>query len=308
MIKTADADSQMFLSALAASQARSSVAMQQVTTGYKVTKPSDAPGDVMDIIRLNAKISQGNQVSKNLSLAKNEADMSDSTLQTAINLLENALQIAVQATDGSLSAGTRAALAPQVQQINQQLCSLTRTNVQGRYIFSGDQDQAPQYTLDPSDPTTGVTRNFQATTTRQVMDLVGGSFQASLTSEYIFDHRNSDDSLASDNAFAAVSALNQGLLNNDTAAITASIDNIKQALDHVNSALTFYGGVENRIQSSTALVDKYQLQWQTDLSGERDADPIKAVADMQQAQTQQDAALGARARFGNQHSLFDFLS
>jgi flagellar hook-associated protein 3 FlgL len=318
MIKTTDADAQRFLSALEASQARSSRALQQVSTGYKVMKPSDSPGDVMDIIRLNARISQGDQVSKNLTLAKSEADIADSTLQTVINLLENALSIGMQGTDEPLTAETRAGLASQVQQIHQQIVTLSQLNVQGRYIFSGDQDQNPQYII-PSTPSTdpavkaiedatGVHRQFQATMSRQVTDMVGGSFQASESAEYIFDHRNSsDDSVAADNVFAALTSLKNALNDNNQTDIANAVHSIKLALDHVNSALTFYGGVENRIQSSAALVDKYQLQWQQSLSGKRDADPIQAITDLQQAQTQQDAALGARAKFG-QHSLFDFLT
>src|SRR5215467_7069432 len=108
MIRVTDANALTFLSAIQASQARSSQAMDQITTGYKVTKPSDAPADVTDIIRLNAKISLGNQVSKNLSQAKSQADIADTTLQTALNLIENALQIATQATDTSIDGPTRA--------------------------------------------------------------------------------------------------------------------------------------------------------------------------------------------------------
>jgi flagellar hook-associated protein 3 FlgL len=306
-----DGDADRFLTALESSQARSSRALEELSTGIRVSAPSDAPQDVVDILQLNARLSRGDQVKSNLALAKNEADIADTTLQTAINLMENALQIGAQGADTVLTADSRKGLASQVQQIHMQIVSLSQLNIQGRYVFSGDQDQATQYTTDPAnaffDPATGVARKFQATLSRPVTDLVGGSFQSSLTAEEIFDHRDATDNPAVDNAFAALTALSKGLLDNDTKEITDSISGIKQSLDHLNTSLAFYGGVESRIDSSTALVEKYQLQWKQSLSEKRDADVIQAETELQLQQTQQSAALGARAKF-SQHSLFDFLS
>jgi flagellar hook-associated protein 3 FlgL len=307
MIRTVQADAERFLSALETSRRRYSTALSQLSTGYRVAVPSDSPVDVMDIIRLNSRIAHGESVAVNLTLAKSEAEIVDTTLQTGIELLEGALQIGAQGTDSMLDATSRQGLAQQVQQIHQQIYELTRLNVQGRYVFSGDRDQEPQYTLDPANTATGVNREFVAGESRAATDLLGGVFQTGMSAQDVFDHRNADDTVADDNVFAALASLTQALQAGDSDAVIDAVSKIKLSLDHMNSALTFYGGVQNRIASSAALIDKYQLQWKQALSDRRDADAIAAVTELETAQTQQSAAMSARAKF-SQRSLFDFLS
>jgi flagellin-like hook-associated protein FlgL len=128
-----------------------------------------------------------------------------------------------------------------------------------------------------------------------------------MSAQDVFDHRNADDTVADDNVFAALASLTQALQAGDSDAVIDAVSKIKLSLDHMNSALTFYGGVQNRIASSAALIDKYQLQWKQALSDRRDADAIAAVTELETAQTQQSAAMSARAKF-SQRSLFDFLS
>jgi flagellar hook-associated protein 3 FlgL len=306
MISSFDPASDAFLTALSASKQRTSEAMQQISTGYRVRQASDAPSDVTDILRLNSLVGKATQTSNDLAQLRNEADIAESTISTSVNLLENALQIGVQATDITLTAQSRGGLALQVQQLHQQIVNLTQIRVGGRYVFSGDRDQAPQYSLNPTDTTTGVTRNFQTAETRQLTDILGGSYTCAMTAEEIYDHRNPDDSLASDNAFQALEQLNQALLTNNAAGIEAAVGGIKLALDHINSALSFYGSVQNRIASSATLASKYQVDWQKQLGEKRDADILQAATQLQAGRTQQDAAMAARANFYGR-SLFDFL-
>ncbi len=95
--------------------------------------------------------------------------------------------------------------------------SYSQTQVQGRYVFSGDQEGSPTYQLDllpptdsvpvdpslPVDPATlrGVTQLANPSATRQVEDPAGGSFAVSQTAQQIFDDNNADGSPATDNVF-----------------------------------------------------------------------------------------------------------
>ncbi len=119
--------------------------------------------------------------------------------------------------------------------------------------------------MDFSNPN-GVDRLVTTQSTRLIQDASGITFAVSKTAQDIFDHRNPDDSLASDNIFAAVNSLRVALANNDQPGINAAIASIKTAQDYLSQQLAFYGGVQNQISNALDVAQKFQLQDQTALS------------------------------------------
>ena len=74
----------------------------------------------------------------------------------------------------------------------------------------------------------------------------------------------------------------------------------------MNQQLAFYGLVQNRLASETDFGKNYETQLQSQLSGIQDADLAAAITEMQQAQTEQTAALTSRAQLPRT-SLFNYL-
>lgn len=75
----------------------------------------------------------------------------------------------------------------------------------------------------------------------------------------------------------------------------------------MNQQLAFYGRTQNRVASETDFGKNYETRLQSQLSGIQDADLAQAITEMQQAQTEQTAALSSRAKLPRT-SLFDFLA
>ncbi len=134
----------------------------------------------------------------------------------------------------------------------------------------------------------------------------GVSFQTGLTAQDVFDHRNPDDSLASDNVFAAVNSLRIALVNNDQSGISTALGGIQTAQGYLNQQLGFYGALQNRVAASLTSAQQVQVQWQTSLSTVRDADIAAVTTDLTQAEANQQAALASEAQLP-QTSLFSFL-
>src|SRR5262249_55700311 len=135
----------------------------------------------------------------------------------------------------------------------------------------------------------------------------GGSFVPDKTAQDIFDHRNIDDSLASDNAFAALNNLRVALLNNDVPGITSAIGSLKQASGWGNSCQAFYGAVENRVKDATSFTNQYALQLKQELSQREDADVVAASLELNQGNLQIQAALQMKGSVPRS-TLFDFLN
>jgi flagellar hook-associated protein 3 FlgL len=107
--------------------------------------------------------------------------------------------------------------------------------------------------------------------------------------------------------FATLQALQAALAANDESAITATAGALHAAASHVNTQLSYYGVLQQRISTAVDLAEKYQVQATVALSEQRDTDLPAAVLELTQIRTAQEAAFGAQAKL-QQKSLFDYLS
>ncbi len=305
MISDINPGSQIFLAGVDQIQQRISQANQQVTSGLRISVASDSPDQVTELLQLRANQQQNTQIQSNLGLETTNAQTADTALGTAIQVMDSATQIAAQGANATETASTRQTLGQQVQALLTQMVSLSQTQVQGRYIFSGDDDQNPAYQVDLN-ASNGVDQLSNAAATRQIQNPEGGTFQASQTAQQIFDSQNPDGSSAPNNVFAALNGLRTALLNNDQAGITAAQSSLQLASTHLNDAQSFYGNVENQIQSATAFAGTYSTQLQTQIGGIEDADVTSAALQLSEAGTQLQAAFQAQAEVPKT-SLFSYL-
>jgi flagellin-like hook-associated protein FlgL len=310
MIRSYSAITELFLSNLSASQKRSATATEQISSGYRVSTDSDSPDDVVTIMDLETRISHASQVLENLTNAEAETDCSESARETAITLLDQVDVIGVQALGVSGTTGSRESLATQVQQLLEQMVGLTQLYVNGKYVFSGDNDQNIQYTVDETNTEIGATQNFTAEQTTQVLDIFGGSFKPAMTAAEMFDARDSSGAVTEDNVFAAVEMLYQGLMDTDTttgtATINAAVTAIQSAQTWLNNCLSFYGSVQNRMSQSETMATQYSTMWTTQLGAVRDTDVAAAATELESATTQQEAAMSAYTAL-SQNTLFDYI-
>jgi flagellin-like hook-associated protein FlgL len=114
------------------------------------------------------------------------------------------------------------------------------------------------------------------------------------------------NSLASDNAFAALQALQAAVQSGDVAQTAIAIENVKAAHVFLNQQLAYYGNVQNRV--SRAIEQSHQLETrvEAELSNIRDTDLAAAATELLRIQTSMQATLQARASFATP-SLFDLL-
>jgi flagellar hook-associated protein 3 FlgL len=306
MIQNSGAVSQQFLTNLQLLQQQMATTQQQISSGSKVSQASDAPNAVGDILQLESDLGHVNQVTSNLNLVSGQVNSAESALQSATTLLDQVASLAAQGAGNTVSAASRATFSQQVGQILSTLVSTSQTQFNGAYVFGGDQPTTPSYQLNLSNPN-GVNRLTTTQSTQLVQDASGVTFSVSKTAQDIFDHRNSDDTLASDNVFAAVNSLRVALANNDQPGISAAITSIKSAQDYMSQQLAFYGGVQNQITNSLDAAQKFQLQDQASLSQLKDTDIASASVALTQEQSSYQAAIQAEAAMPKT-SLFSYLS
>jgi len=308
MISGIDPAAEQFLAALDLSKAQTDRAQKQISSGLKFQDASDAPDQVSDILKLRADVARNTQVQTNLSSVKAQVDTAEQAIENAVQLVERARTLAAKGATGTETVSSRAQIAQEVISLQQQLVSLSATQIGGRFVFGGDADQTAPYQIDTVNPDVGggVVAQTTAQATRQIEDPAGNTFSVDRTAQQLFDNQNPPGVPAADNVFVAVNQLRVALQANDVPGIQNALGALSTSGDSLNAQLSFYGAAQNRIAAASDLGNRLGLQFQTSLADKQDADLTQAILELNQGQIQQQAALQARARVPRT-SLFDFL-
>jgi len=305
MLTNLGASSELFLTDVSRIQRRLTDSTREASSGKRMTAASDRPDEIAPLLQLRSEKQRNLQIQSNLTLAKTDADAADNALNSSIKLMDRALTLATQGSNSILDATGRQSLASEVRSLQEEMVAFSQTTVQGRYIFSGDQDLSPSYAFDAA-AQNGVTQLLTASASVRIEHPAGGSFACSKAAQEIFDTRDENGNAAGDNVFAALNSLRIALEQNDPGATANSITALKAASDHLNGMQSYYGTVENRIGDAAAFAGSYDLQLQAEISGKEDADITSAALEATQANTQLQAAFQMRARMPHS-SLFDYL-
>ncbi|MBV8821072.1 MAG: hypothetical protein JO022_22125 [Acidobacteriaceae bacterium] len=300
MLSSLDPASSAFLNGLDLIQRRAQTAQTQLTTGLKINQVSDDPGQIPSLFQTQSELARVQSTTSNLNNVKAEVDAGQSALQSAVSLLEQAQSLGVQGETGFASADTRNQIANQLGTILQQMVAIANTTEGGRYIFSGDSDQTPPYTIDLT-KTNPVSAYAGSAATRQVESPDGTSFAVSKSGQEIFDSTD-----PTTNVFVTINNMRNALLNNDQAAIDTAIPDMKSAGSYLNQQLAFYGVTQDQVNSGLNTGANMTTQLQTRLSGIQDADATQAIMESQSAQVQMQAALSSWSQIPRK-SLFDYL-
>jgi flagellar hook-associated protein 3 FlgL len=306
MISGLSGSNEQFLTSLNILQNSLSQADEELSTGLSVNEASDAPQEIQDIFETRAELGQATQSTQNLSTIQGQVQAADSGVQSAIQLLNSALELGSQGSSSGVSTTTLSSLASQVQGLQAQLVAISNTEVSGVYVFSGDTSGSPPYQVDTSSPT-GVDQLITPQqTTLQIAGPSGVTFQVSMTAQDLFDQQDSSGNPTANNAFLALTNLAQALQGGDTSTITQAVDALQTAANYVNDQTGFYGAAENNISSALDLAQKFQTQDQTQLAGLEDANTAALAVQVSHDSTNMDAALSAQAHIPTS-SLFDYL-
>jgi flagellar hook-associated protein 3 FlgL len=300
MISSLDPAAQSFLAGLAQIQQRLDTAQAQLTTGLAINNDSDAPTEIASLWQNRSQLDQADQITSNLNQVQTEVNTGESVLENAVTLVEQAETLGAQGASDTVTVTARQDIAQSLGSVLQQLVAVANTQVAGRFIFSGDDDQQAPYSIDLTQP--NPVSAYQGTaSTRQIQGADGSTFPVALTAQQIFD--SSD---VTQNVFVSITSLMQGLQSNNDTAINSALADVQSSDTYLNQQLAFYGTTQDRVQSGLTFAQNYTTQLQTQLSGIEDANAAEAATNLTEAQTQLQAALQSRAQLPNT-SLFNYL-
>lgn len=136
------------LNSILNSQQNVNKAQEQVNTQKRVLTVADDPSATARALLYSDRIQGNEQFTKNITMLNSRLTTEESVLQNIKGALESAYTLSIQAGNGAYSDIDREGIAEEVKALQSTVLDLMNAKTEdGKYIFSGYQDNTPSYTF-----------------------------------------------------------------------------------------------------------------------------------------------------------------
>jgi len=265
------------------SRERSQDALAQVSTGSRVVHPGDDPTAAGLIVKERQTAGRLDAIAKTAARAGDEVDAADSALQELGNVIARARELAVQLGNDTYSATDRKAGAAEVDALFQQAVALMNKDVNGRFIFGGNQDQAPPF---------DAAGNYSGDTAVRQVEIAPGVLESSsVRADVIVKGAGGGVDL-----FAALRSLSTAMNANDGNAIRGALPDLETATHQLSDGEAKVGAMGDSFATAQTLLTAGRDAAVASASREGDADIISASSELALANQALNATLTAASQ------------
>ncbi|GGB43682.1 flagellar hook-associated protein FlgL [Fictibacillus barbaricus] len=274
------------------SYGRMAKTQEQLSTGKKISRPSDDPVVAMKGMTYRTNLTEVEQYKRNLSEAYNWMENSDAALDKATSVMQRIRELTVQASNGTLEDSQREIIAKEVGQLKEHLVSIANTQVAGKFIFNGNDTTAKPVDLNAS----------KVSTNGNPVEL---ELSKGIKIAVNIDPRNVF-TLTPDGLFGDITALENTLNSTNPANVDSFLGKLDKHINNLVSERAELGARYNRVELIDERVSEQEVIANRILSDNEDADIERVITDLKMQETVHRAALGVGSRI-MQPTLMDFL-
>jgi flagellar hook-associated protein 3 FlgL len=269
----------------------------QIATGKKLLAPSDDPGAYLRLQGISRQSADDGAYAANIGMAQGLLAQTDTTLESVEAQLTRALELATQASNGTLSDTNRAAIGKELESIRDTLFALANTkDVRGQPLFGGATGDVA-YVRNPDGSIV-----FAGTGEPSAIPIGEGvGIQGTVTGTRAFAASGSD-MFAVLGDFAAALAAGGDV----KAAGNAALTGIKGSLESVTLARASAGARSARLELDTDRLTAAGEAREDVRSALEDTDVTTAVTELQKTLTILQATQASFSKLSSL-SLFDYL-
>lgn len=274
----------------------------QLSTGKKITRPSDDPVVAMKSMQNRTSLEEVNQYTRNLTEARSWLENTETNITEGIDVLARVRELVVSANNETNGVEEKKAIGVEIGQLKEQMINTINTQVTGKYIFNGTKsDQVPikknddgsySYNFENYQNTSDVNIDVSKRVTLKVNsdpnDAFGGT---SASGQNVFEMLTELEN-----------ELSSGTLSNEKSYLS-DIDGFSNQMSAERSDI---GARTNRLELVESRLEQQKVVATRMLSDNEDVDFEKVVTDLLSQESVHRAALSANARI-IQPTLIDFL-
>ncbi len=287
---------------------------EQISSGKRINRPSDDPSSFATAERMKTLGNQLARREESIASARTFVDRTQQELDGLADLFTRAREDGVRAADDTRSADDRAAIANELRSIKGEVVDRMNSTQDGEYIFAGNRTDTQPFGADGSAndaaPINGSLDALDGDRTRPIgknQDLtinVDGKALAQYDTTAAGDPETITGAL--DNLIKAVDPKDNTPGPGTDPDISTALGEVEDALDHVISKGSEAGAIGRRLSTAQEQVEAASLEANERRSDAEDTDLATAISELQQRQTQLQAAFQATSS-SQQTSLVNFL-
>ena len=276
-----------------------STTTDELSSGLKISQPSDDPYGASVALQLNDAISSLGQYSTNVQDGTAWAQTAGTALTDISNVIQTVQGLVVEGGGGTLSQSQMTSAASEVNQLIDQIKQDANTTYDGNYIFSGSALETQPYQTGSNDAYQGNTGSVS----RQIGPGVSVSVNVSI-SQLLGNGTSANDGLLLDTLRTISSDLSSG---NTSALQSTDLDNLQSNQGTLEQMQATMGALSSRLQLASSRITTTTSDDQSALASDQDTDMATAAVTYSTEQAAYEAALKASASIV-QSSLLDFLT
>ncbi|MBY0025826.1 flagellar hook-associated protein FlgL [Priestia aryabhattai] len=264
----------------------------QLSTGKKITRPSDDPVVATKGMAYRSNLSEVNQYKRNLTEAQSWFDNSESGLEQVDSILQRTKELVVQGLNGTYGSDDRQAIAREIEQLKMDYMQVGNTQVAGNYIFNGVNVGAPPVSEDAS----GTIKSTINLDPFSVEVSKGIQLRVNIHSENIFGQ----------DSFNLMNNLQTAFEQDDVSSLKDLSTQLDTQISTLLAERSELGARSNRLELIGNRLDSQEITATKVLSDNEDAEIEKVITDLTVQESLHRAALGVGAQI-IQPTLLDFL-
>jgi flagellar hook-associated protein 3 FlgL len=261
-------------------------AMNQLSSGRRVSIPSDDPQAFAENLRLQATAANVDTFTRNADTVISQAQMADSALSSVTAALTQVISLGTEAGNG-VTSSQRDSLVEQVEAFRSQVIAQANATSHGQALFAGTSGATTPFVEDPNSAT-GVTYQGNSETNQaQVGNAI--SVSVNLPGDDVFLNSSGSVLGSLQQMITAIQSGDPTELADANAAVTA-------AIGHVSQVRGTYGTTVDELNAQNSFLSQESISLTTQQTSLVDVDTATAATNLAQAETQNSAVLAAAAK------------
>ena len=271
----------------------------QISTGKKISKPSDNPVGMAMVMDYQNTISKIEQYGENIDRGKTQLEVIENILKEIENQIISIKQVATEQSAAVLE--TRDSAVEQVENSLAQIVDLANSKLGNNYLFGGHQTNSPPIVE------TGGIYSYDGDNGEQGI-LIGDNSRVRIntTGDELFTFDTGGGNV---DFFQVVQDLMTGLEDpsaTGTQQVRDQLELLEAAQEQINSVRTRNAGTYERLETTKAYWDNFKVGIEEQLSKVQDVDVTKTVVALQNEELMYETTMALTKEI-IQNSLLSFL-
>jgi len=280
---------------------------EQLSTGKKINKPSDVPEKASVVTRLESELARQASYQENLKIVNIRLTTEETALTNTVDVMSRMKELAIQASNDTVSLADRKSIALEMLQLRDQLLSLANAlDSNGNYLFAGSRVNRMPFSPDAKGQVV-----YQGDQSRMVVG-VGDNRRMNLNmaGSDAFTNVVREDGKGGRvgvGFFQSLNDLINSVKNSDKVSMQRGLGEIDHLQQGLTSATAQIGADQNVVDSQNKVLDEIVLRLKTTLSDVQDLDYTVAITKMNKDQLALEAAQSTFSKI-SQLSLFKYIN